>query len=247
VIEPEVSELYETGPWALSSLTNTQSPLLTFNTDIIIYTWIVLGMLLVLLIGARILLQRKGGIAQFAVVSAVDSFVSLVRQAIPDFSFSHLCFVSSMFLYIFLCNVLALIPWIEEPTADPNTTLALGITSFLYVQGAAIRTHGLWTYIKGYFSPFFVMMPINVVGKLASIVSLSFRLFGNIYGGVLISDIYLEAIRGSWGLELGGLLSGVNILITMFFGLFEGYLQAFVFTMLTLTYLATALHEGSGH
>jgi F-type H+-transporting ATPase subunit a len=70
---------------------------------------------------------------------------------------------------------------------------------------------------------------------------MSFRLFGNIFGGATISNIYFGAIKGSFVLETLGLFSGINIIITLFFGLFEGFLQAFVFTMLSLTYLSIAM------
>jgi F-type H+-transporting ATPase subunit a len=90
------------------------------------------------------------------------------------------------------------------------------------------------------------MLPLNVIGKLSSIISISFRLFGNIFGGAIITKLYFGAIGGSIILELLGLLSGLNFLIVAFFTLFEGLLQAFVFAMLTLTYLALSTQEG-GH
>ena len=134
----------------------------------------------------------------------------------------------------------------EEPTTDVNTTLALGLVSFFYTQSAAIKAEGLWSYIKGYFSPFFLMMPLNVVGKLATIISISFRLFGNIFGGSIITGIWFNAIQGNFLLEIIGLATGINLIIVIFFGLFEGFLQAFVFGMLSLTYLSIAL-QGEGH
>jgi F-type H+-transporting ATPase subunit a len=154
-------------------------------------------------------------------------------------------------VFILLCNALStLFPWSEEPTTDINTALGLGITSFLYIQWFSIQTKGLWPYIKGYFSPMFIMFPLNVVGKLANIVSISFRLFGNIFGGALISKIYHSFIQGSFSLELFGLTSGFNLfVINIYFGLFEGLIQAFVFSMLTMTYLSIALQAGEdgGH
>ena len=90
------------------------------------------------------------------------------------------------------------------------------------------------------------MLPLNIVGKLSSIISISFRLFGNIFGGAIITKLYFTAIRGSIILELLGILSGTNFLIIAFFTLFEGLLQAFVFAMLTLTYISLGTQEG-GH
>ena len=91
------------------------------------------------------------------------------------------------------------------------------------------------------------MLPLNIVGKIATVVSLSFRLFGNIFGGFIIATIYLKLIEGSILAETIGMFSGVALVITLFFGLFEGFLQAFVFSMLTLTYLSIALQGEGGH
>jgi F-type H+-transporting ATPase subunit a len=91
------------------------------------------------------------------------------------------------------------------------------------------------------------MFPLNVIGKLASIISISFRLFGNIFGGAIISRIYFGVIEGSLIGEMIGLFSGINFLIMLFFGLFEGALQAFVFSMLTLTYLSMSIQGEGGH
>lgn len=227
-------------------ITGYGHPVLTVDLQLITHTWIVLGVLLVGLLIAKVILRGKKNFAHFVVVSSTNTLLEMVRQAMPGFTFSQFCFVGTIFIYILLCNVITVIPWIEEPTANPNTTLALGFTAFFYIQAAAIRTQGLWRYIKSYFSPIFIMMPLNVIGKLATVISLSFRLFGNIFGGYLISEIYFGTIKGSFWLELGGIISGINLILKIFFCLFEGYLQAFVFTMLTLTYLAIAMQDDSG-
>jgi F-type H+-transporting ATPase subunit a len=126
----------------------------------------------------------------------------------------------------------------EEPTKDISTTLALGIISFIYVQTYTIKTQGFREYIKEFLVPFFLMAPLHIIGKLATIVSISFRLFGNIFGGSIISKLYLNLLQKSIFLELAGIVTGLNLLVISFFGIFEAFLQAFVFTMLTLTYLA---------
>jgi len=182
----------------------------------------------------------------FLATGFVQYFNNLCKQTLGSFSFNHFAFITSMFVFIFSCNLFAVIHGIEEPTKDLNTTLALGIIAFLYAQFYAIKENGLVSYSKDYFRPFFLMLPLNIVGKIATVVSLSFRLFGNIFGGFIIAKIYYGFIGGSIIGESIGLLFGVNLIITLFFGLFEGFLQAFVFSMLTLTYLSIAL-EGEGH
>jgi len=228
--------------WSLGSLVlGYDSPLFMVKKDTIIYTWVVLGVLLALLLITRFMLTRRRGIVYFLALSYVNFFKNLCDQSIGSFFFGHMSFIIALFTFILLCNTIAIIPSVEEPTTDINTTLALGLITFIYTQITAIYNHGLLSYIKEYFTPFFIMFPLHVIGKIASVISLSFRLFGNILGGALISNIYLNAIKGSLLLELIGLCSGFNLAILAFFGLFEGCLQAFVFTMLSLTYLSIAI------
>ncbi len=223
-----------------------EHPFFTLTTSTIIYTWVTLALIFTLLIIARLSLRNKNSLGHYITLSFVRFFVDMVSQSLPTFNFSHFAFIATTFCFVLACNIVSIIPWMEEPTTDLNTTLALGLCSFIYTQIASIQTGGLWEYIKGYFAPFFIMMPLNIVGKLATIMSISFRLFGNIYGGSLITNLYFSVIKGKLLFELVGLMTGLNILFFAFFGLFEGFLQAFVFAMLSLTYLSLAL-QGEGH
>lgn len=213
------------------------------NVHTIINTWVVLGLIVILVLAARYYLNKENSIGQFLVLSLIKNFKAQVIESIGKFYFSHFAFVTSLFIFIFLCNIVSLIPYIEEPTIDLNTTLGLGLVSFIYVHANSIKAHGLVEYIKGYFFPFFLLMPVNVIGTLATIISISFRLFGNIFGGAIINSLFTHAISGSILLETAGILSGINIILAMFFVLFEGFIQAFVFSMLSLTYLAIEIQE----
>jgi F-type H+-transporting ATPase subunit a len=240
-------ELITDKQWSVGYLFNSQHPFFTVSAHTVTNTWIVLGMILLLALATRWVLAQNG-IPRYLYLSFTRFFLDLYNQSFTSFSMTHFSFIASLFVFIFLCNIISVIPWTEEPTTDLNTTLALGIIAFIYTQIAGIKAEGLWSYIKSYFSPFFIMMPLNVVGKLASIVSISFRLFGNIFGGAIISKLWIQkAISGSLLLELFGILSGINLGLTLFFGVFEGFLQAFVFTMLTLTYLSLAVQGEGGH
>ncbi|MCK5632378.1 F0F1 ATP synthase subunit A [bacterium] len=217
------------------------------NYETLVHTWTILGLLFVLLVILNWFLKKKNSTLQFIALSFVNYFKNLCDQTLGTFSLKHFTFITTIFCFIFSSNLFAIIPGIEEPTSDINTTLALGIISFLYTQFYAIKANGLWAYIKEYFSPFFLMLPLNIVGKIATVISLSFRLFGNIFGGLIIAKIFLMSIEGSIVAETIGTLCGVDLVITLFFGLFEGFLQAFVFAMLTLTYLSIALQGEGGH
>lgn len=235
--------------WSLAPFFGYEHSLFVINTPIILSTWAVLIVIAVLILFVRFILagnEKHREKSRFVVIKIGEFFITLCNQALTTFSFNHFSFITALFLFIFLCNTISLIPWLEEPTADLNTALGLGITAFLYVQATALAQHGPISYVKGYLTPFFLMAPLNVVGKLASLLSMSFRLFGNIFGGAMVTGIYLTLVQRSIIFEILGLVSGLGLVITLFFIIFEGILQAFVFTMLTLTYLSLAI-RGEGH
>ena len=227
-------------------------PFFNIHATTIINTWIVLGIILLVGLLVSFALKREGGVLHYLVVSFVQAFVKLVQQTLGFFSFRHFSFITSLFFFIALCTIISLLPGTSEPTKDLNTTLGLAIIAFFYIQIYAVKVHGLWSYIKDYFLPIFIMLPLNVIGKFAIIISMSFRLFGNTFGGATIGEIYFGIIDQSpfWVNTLVR-LCGINLIIVLFFGLFEGFIQAFVFAMLSLTYLSNAItyesaeqHEG---
>ncbi len=212
------------------------------QAHIILQTWIILGLLFLLCLPVRWLLKNRFGPARYLILQFVDTFIGLCKQSMGCLIFPHLAFITSIFIFIFLCNIISIVPFMEEPTSNPYTTFALGITSFLYVQFKGIRAHGITGYLKEYTEPFFIMAPLHLIGKLASIVSMSCRLWGNIFGGFIITNLYFNGLLQHHVLfQAAGLVTGLNFVIIFFFGLFEGFLQAFVFTMLSLTYLSIAI------
>lgn len=211
------------------------------NEEIIINTWLVLGILLTIVLVLRFYLRKKKSIGRALAISLVNSFIDLTTETLGGFYYSHTAFVATVFLFILLCNCVGVIPGTEEPTSDLNTTVALAVIAFLYKEVYAIKEHGLLEYLKEFTHPFAVMLPLNIIGHLSKIVSLSFRLFGNIFGGAIISTIYKGMLSTSIIYQIAGLISGVNLIVLLFFGIFEGVIQAFVFSMLTLTYLSIAI------
>lgn len=184
--------------------------------------------------------KKKENALRFMTLSFFNSFIDLCTQTLGEWNFSHFSFIASLFIFILFCNCIAIIPWIEEPTRDLNTALALGILAFLYKEFYTIYLNGFKTYIREFFYPFIIMFPINIIGHFSKIISMSFRLFGNIFGGSIITEIYFGALSGSILFESIGILSGLNFIVLLFFVVFEGFIQAFVFSMLSLTYLAIA-------
>jgi F-type H+-transporting ATPase subunit a len=202
---------------------------ITINLEVIVMTWIVFALLIVL--GLFASYKRK--ILPRPIQTLGELIISLLYGLTEDALGKELAktyapLVCALFMFLLLSNWLGIIPHLEEPTKDLNTTFGLGIMGFFIAHYAGIKSKGFKAYIKEYFQPIFFMMPLNVIGELAKIVSISFRLFGNIMGG---SIIILVVSYLTYNLVLPPFLYG-------FFGLFVGTIQAFVFTMLTIVYIS---------
>ena len=204
----------------------------TVNSDTLLITWLIIGLLLTF----TVLATRRRGMVPGPWQHLSELLVSWIKDLCVDalgeqWGKRYYPLVCALFIFLLLCNWIGLVPFLEEPTKDLNTTLGLGIMGFLISHGTAIKVKGFKNYITEYFKPIFFMMPLNVVGELAKVISISFRLFGNIMGGSIIIIVvsYL-----AYGLILPPFLYA-------FFGLFVGTIQAFVFTILTLVYISVQI------
>jgi F-type H+-transporting ATPase subunit a len=202
---------------------------ITLNLNVIVMTWIVMTLLIIFGLSAA----RKKDIVprplQVLGEIFVEQFYKLTEDALDrEKARKYGPLVCALFMFLLLSNWLGIIPHLEEPTKDLNTPLSLGLMGFVIAHHAGIKSKGFKNYAKEYFQPIFFMMPLNLIGELAKIISISFRLFGNIMGG---SIIILVVSYLSYSIILPPFLNG-------FFGLFVGTIQAFVFTMLTVVYIS---------
>ncbi len=202
---------------------------ITINLEVVLMTWIVFGLLIVL----GIFTARKKAILPRPLQALGELIVSLLYGLTEDalgkeHAKKYSPMVCALFMFLLASNWLGIIPHLEEPTKDLNTTLGLGLMGFAIAHYAGIKSKGFKAYAKEYFQPIFFMMPLNLIGELAKIVSISFRLFGNIMGG---SIIILVVSYLTYSIILPPFLYA-------FFGLFVGTIQAFVFTMLTVVYIS---------
>lgn len=202
---------------------------LTFNLEVICMTWIVIAILILFGILAARKRQILPGPMQVVGELLVEQLFGLAEETLDkEMAKKYGPLVCALFMFLTLSNWLGIIPHLEEPTKDLNTPLSLGLMGFFIAHYSGIKARGLKNYLKGYIEPFFFMMPLNVIGELANVVSISFRLFGNIMGG---SIIILVVSYLTYSVALPPFLN-------LFFGLFVGTIQAFVFTMLTTVYIS---------
>jgi len=202
---------------------------ITINLEVILMTWIVFALLIIMGLCA----SNKKSILPRPVQVLGELIVGLLYELTEDalgkdLAKTYAPLICALFMFLLLSNWLGIIPHLEEPTKDLNTTLGLGIMGFVIAHYAGIKSKGFKAYIKEYFQPIFFMMPLNLIGELAKILSISFRLFGNIMGG---SIIILVVSYLTYSVVLPPFLYA-------FFGLFVGTIQAFVFTMLTVVYIS---------
>ncbi len=150
--------------------------------------------------------------------------------------------VGSIFIFIFLANAIGKIPGLMSPTANISTTLGCALTVWVYYHLQGIKAQGIVAYVKHFIVPpgvpLFVapiMAPIELISHMSRVMSLSLRLFGNVYGEELVVLIMASIIPFLVPLPM------------MFLGVITGSLQAYIFTLLTIIYLAGAVHVEHGH
>lgn len=171
--------------------------------------------------------------------------------------FKHLIpFVAALFATSVVSNLISLIG-LRSPTADLSTEAAWAVVVFIMITAQKIRTNGFGGYLKGFTTPIAIMTPFNILSELATPVSMACRHFGNILSGVVINGLIYGALAvGSsafLGLLpgfLGDILSkipfldvGIPAITSVYFDWFSGVMQAFIFCMLTVMYIANAAEE----
>ncbi|MBO4377418.1 MAG: F0F1 ATP synthase subunit A [Clostridia bacterium] len=143
-----------------------------------------------------------------------------------------------------LSSMLGLFP----PTSDMNIVAGWAILVFVLITHYKLKG-GLWPYIKGFFEPIPVFMPFNVIGEFATPISMSFRHYGNVLSGVVIATLVAHALQAVSKMLFGwlpGILGsfpflriGIPAVLSIYFDIFSGCMQAFIFAMLTMLYIAT--------
>lgn len=203
------------------------------------YTWVAMAILITGAVFARMGLKRNeppGGL-QNLFESIITGLLNYMDEVMGPEGRQYFPLIGSLFLFILLSNLLGLIPGFDSPTANINTTAALALVSFSATHVIGLGRHGL-SYFKHFVGPMPllapIMIPIEVISHLARPLSLSFRLFGN-----MIAKHKLLLVLAL----LAPYLAPVPVLAL---GVFVAFIQAGVFTLLTMLYLAGAIEEAHG-
>lgn len=209
-----------------------------FNVDTIRNTVIVCAILLVFaFVLRRELHPGVPGPLQNATEALFEYIGGLTESTLEGRGIALVPLAISLFAFLLMANLIGLLPGLKSPTNDWNTTLGLALMSFTLVQFYGIKKRGLGGYLKHLLlqPPFF---PLTVIDELAKIVTLSFRLYFNIFVGELLLALIL--LLPIWGALLpGALWTAISVFI--------GLVQAFIFTVLTVSYIAVATQVDESH
>ncbi|HHY09960.1 MAG TPA: F0F1 ATP synthase subunit A [Firmicutes bacterium] len=199
-------------------------------SDAVLFTWIIM---FVLSLGSFLLTRKLEKIPrgmQHFLEAAVEGIENLVAADMGPRGKVFVPLILTIALFVFVANIISIIPGAMSPTADLTTTVALALLVFIVGHAAEIYYKGFGSWIKGFFEPFWFLFPINIVGEISQILSHSFRLFGNIFGGgILLGILYM----------LVPYVAPVPLLA--WFGILMGVIQAGVFTMLAIAYIQIRL------
>lgn len=206
-------------------------------TDTTISTWVVGAILITLAIIVNIRVKKFNKIPTGfqnvieLVVETMENFVVSTVSKKYDYLGKWFFGVMAFILFANLSGLFALRP----PTADLATTVALALTTFFLIHFLGIF-YSKGDYFKGYIDPNPVFLPLNIIGEVATPVSLSFRLFGNLLGGLIIMGMVYELFPVY-------LKIGVPAVLHLYFDIFAGSLQSFIFVILSMTFIRSKLPD----
>lgn len=191
-------------------------------------------------------LSKPKGIV-LLLMMAVDFLSNIVNGAIRDKKIADklIPYFLTIIVYIFLSNIAGLFS-IECPTSNYSVTLTLAALTCILIEVCSIKAKGTKKYLKGWFEPFAPFVLMNTISKIATLLSLSLRLFGNILaGGILMNVIYQLFARISALVPIVGNINFVAIIIApvlhFYFDLFSGVMQAYLFTNLSANFIGNEL------
>jgi F-type H+-transporting ATPase subunit a len=195
----------------------------------IVFTWVVM---LLMVFGSKLITRKLTSETKLSRwQNLMEVLVSGIRDQIRDISHQdpaeYLPFVGTLFLFIAVCNVLSIVPGFDPPTGSLSTTAALATCVFVAVPLYGIGHKGL-SYFAQYLKPSVFMLPFNVMGELSRTLALAVRLFGNVMSGSMIAGILLAIAPLVFPIVMQAL------------GLLTGLIQAYIFAILAMVYIAAA-------
>jgi len=196
----------------------------------LVFTWLVMAILVLgsWAITRNLSTEASVSRGQLLLEIVLEGIRGQIREVIGTNPDRYLPFIGTLFLFIFISNVLSIVPGFHPPTGSLSTTSALALCVFVAVPIFGILSQGFRGYLKSYFQPSPLMMPFNLIGEITRTISLSIRLFGNMMSGTMIAAVALVIAPLFFPIIMNAL------------GLLIGVIQAYIFSILALVFIASA-------
>lgn len=195
-------------------------------------------------------LKKRPGRLQVVTEKLVSMLYGMVEDTMGKHNLKFAPYIGTLFLSSIVGTLLGMTQIFRSTTADLSVTLAWALVTSVLVWYSNIKNFGFKAWLKGFTEPIVVMTPMNIVSEIAQPISLAFRHFGNVAGGgVLTSLVYaalamVSNILFGWLPGLIGnipfLTAGIPAFLSIYFDLFSGFVQALVFSLLTMVYVGSA-------
>ncbi len=196
----------------------------------LLFTWLTMGILVAVSgwVTRRLLVRPPLPPWQNFLEMVVDGMYNQIREITQQDPEPYFSFVGTLFLFIVTSNLLTVVPGYQAPTGSLSTTAALALCVFVAVPIFGIRQQGVRHYLRSYIEPTPIMLPFQIIGEFSRTLALAVRLFGNIMSGNLLAAILLSLVP-------------LFVPVVMHvLGLVFGVIQAYVFAVLALVYIASA-------
>jgi F-type H+-transporting ATPase subunit a len=196
----------------------------------LVFTWLIMAILVLgsWLVTRRLTTATALPWGQNLLEIIVDGMREQIREVTGHAPDRYLPFIGTLFLFVAVSNVLAIVPGFWPPTGSLSTTAALALCVFVAVPLFGIADLGVWGYLKTYVQPNVLLLPFNILGELTRTVALAVRLFGNVMSGTMIAATVLAIAPLFFPIIMSAL------------GLLIGLIQAYIFSVLALVFIASA-------
>ena len=215
-------------------------------SETVVVSWVIIACLgIASYLLTRNLKKEPTSKVQVFLEFAITSLNKLVKETMGERAIKTLPFIipyiCSLFLFFLFSNIIGLVG-LRSPTVDLDTTLAWATITVVMIYYTALKNKGMG-FFKGFIDPVPIFLPINIVGEIARPISLSFRPFGNIMGGTIIMSLvyqllaFISKLIVDINIPFGQLI--IPVPLHLYFDIFAGCLQAFIFIMLTMVFVGS--------
>jgi F-type H+-transporting ATPase subunit a len=214
----------------------------------IVEQWVIMLVIMVLVLLATRKLETIPKGAQAFGELIVGTINSVVKSTMGESYMNFAPYIGTLMIYLLTMNIFG-ITGFEPPTSDYSVALGLALVSFFVIQATAIKRHGVGGYLIAYTKPLGMLTPLNIIERFVVPVSLSLRLFGNIYAASILMGLIRQGLGvassfAHLGISSEHFTAGIFQLFiplpfNLYFDIFDGGIQMVIFSMLTMIFIKT--------